>query len=90
MQNYKLKIKHKAGENTHVDACKVQYNRQIAYVNSLSLERELEIRQAQNAKILEIANDLEFSDNKNFELIDELVYRKSNDRSRDLSFRIQW
>jgi len=47
-----------------------------AFIEALSLERELELKQLQDPKIKEISEQLEFSDHPKFELIQGLVYRK--------------
>lgn len=62
----------------HVDAL----SRRVLYVETLPLERELEYKQLQDAKLREIAHYLEYNEHKKFELIDGLVYRKRPDRSR--------
>lgn len=46
----------------HVDAL----SRLVFYVNTLPLERELELRQAQDTKLSAIANDLEYADHEKF------------------------
>lgn len=79
LQNYKFKVSHRPGNKmTHVDAL----SRMVAYVNRLPLERELEFRQLQDARISQIAMELEYEDNSKFKLIDGLVYRKAEDRGR--------
>lgn len=62
----------------HVDAL----SRQIAYVNTLPLEREFEIRQTKDSRLMVIAKELEYGVNEKFKLIDGLVYQKGDDRSR--------
>lgn len=58
---------------SYVDAL----SRSIAYVNALSLERELEFRQLANVKIAEIYKEIELGNVKEkFELIDGLLYHK--------------
>ena len=59
----------------HVEAL----SRISAFVETLPLERELELKQLQDPKIKEIAEQLEFSDHFKFELIQGLVYRKGSD-----------
>lgn len=67
LQNYKFSVIHRAGKNMeHVDAL----SRRVLYVNSLPLERTLEFKQLQDARIKEIANELEYRDNNKFKLID--------------------
>lgn len=79
LRNYKFKVIHRQGKRmAHVDVL----SKQIAYVGSLPLERQLEIKQLQDTTIKEIAQNLEHSDDDKFELIDGLVYKKGNDRSR--------
>ena len=51
-------------------------------MNALPLERELEFLQLQDKKLQELVNELEYSENNKFELIEGLIYRKSTDRSR--------
>lgn len=78
LQNYRFNVKHRAGARmAHVDAL----NRQVSYIDSLPLERKLEFKQLQDSKLKAIANELEFSDNEKFELINGLVYRKTPDHS---------
>lgn len=65
---------------THVDAL----SRQIGYIESIPLERELELKQfkqLQDVKIKEIARKLEYANDDKFELIDGLVYKEGADRS---------
>ncbi|XP_018316620.1 uncharacterized protein [Mycetomoellerius zeteki] len=79
LQNYNFKLTHRAGDKmVHVDAL----SRAINYIGSLSLERELEIKQLCDPVFKVIAHDLEYKEDKKFKLIDGLVYRKDNDRSR--------
>ncbi|XP_020296207.1 uncharacterized protein LOC109861101 [Pseudomyrmex gracilis] len=79
LQNYKFKIKHRIGQKmAHVDAL----SRQVTYINSLPLERELELKQLLDPRLSKIATNLEFADDDRFELIDGLVYRKTTDGSR--------
>lgn len=63
----------------HVDAL----SRDIAYVNALPLEWELEFRQLSDPKISEISKELEYNSSDKFELIDGLVYKKEEN---DLKF----
>lgn len=62
----------------HVDAL----SRCVAYINQLPLERELEFRQLADPKIKEIAKELELKDDVRFKLIDGLVYKQDNGRSK--------
>jgi hypothetical protein len=82
LQNYCFKVEHRPGKRmTHVDAL----SRQIYYLEALPVERELEFRQLQDARLKEIAVSLEYGESdlaNKFELIDGLVYRKSLDRAR--------
>jgi len=58
-------------------------SRQIYFIESLPLERELEFKQLQDIRLKEIASDLEYGENNrsnNFELIEGLIYKKSPDR----------
>ncbi|XP_067212248.1 uncharacterized protein [Linepithema humile] len=78
LQNYRFKVVHRAGHKmAHVDALS-----RVAYMNALSLERELELKQLLDPRLREIAKQLEFSDNEKFELIEGLVYRKGPDKPR--------
>jgi len=77
LQNFKL-IHRPCGKMKHVDAL----SRGVAYVNELSLERELELRQLSDVRIQDIANSLEYNDNEKFVLVNGLVYRKNNDDLR--------
>lgn len=56
----------------HVDAL----SRQIFYLESLPIERELEFRQLQDSRLKEIARELEYADNNKFELIEGQCIRK--------------
>ncbi|XP_067212257.1 uncharacterized protein [Linepithema humile] len=79
LQNYSFKITHRPGSRmAHVDAL----SRQTMYVSTLPLERILEFQQLQDPTLKQIALDLEYRDNKKFKLIEELVYRKGDDRDR--------
>jgi len=76
LQNYSFKVTHRSADRmTHVDAL----SRSVGYVNELPLERELELRQLADARVKEIADKLEYEEDAKFELIDGLVYRKSED-----------
>jgi len=73
LQNYSFKMAHRPAERMrHVDAL----SRSIGYVSEVPLERELELRQLTDPRIQEIANELEFSDNEKFTLVNGLVYKK--------------
>lgn len=79
LQNYDFRVEHRPGKcMAHVDAL----SRQVCYLEVLPVERELEFRQLQDHCLKEIANELEYNDRDKFELIDGLVYRKGQDRSR--------
>lgn len=79
LQDYKFKVTHRAGRQMfHVDAL----SRNIGIVEALPFERELEYKQLQDVRIKEIAEKLEQGDDEKFELLEGLVYRKGNDRSR--------
>jgi len=79
LQNYKFQVKHRPSQKmSHVDAL----SRVVLYIESLPLERELELKQLQDVRLKAIAADLEFGNHDKFELIDGLVYRKAPDRSR--------
>lgn len=79
LQNYTFKLEHRPGKRmAHVDAL----SRQVNYLETFPIERELEFRQLQDAKLKEIANELEYNDSEKFELIQGLVYRKGADRPR--------
>jgi len=79
LQNYTFNVTHRPSKKmTHVDAL----SRQILFVQSPPLERELEFRQLQDPRLREIAYNLEYKEDKNFELLNGLVYRKSADHSR--------
>lgn len=62
----------------HVDAL----SRVFALVSVLPIERELEYRQLKDPTIKEIAENLEHSDHKKYELINGLVFRKGRDKPR--------
>ncbi|KMQ85893.1 retrovirus-like pol polyprotein [Lasius niger] len=80
LQNYDFKVEHRPGKRmAHFDAL----SRQVCYLETLPLERELELRQLQDTRLKEIANELEFgNDNNKFKLINGLIYRKGDDRDR--------
>lgn len=79
LQNYTFRVEHRPGKRmVHVDAL----SRQVCYLEILPVERELEFRQLQDHRLKEIATELEYGDHDKFELIDDLVYRKGQDRSR--------
>lgn len=81
LQNYSSKVVHRPGKRmVHVDAL----NRCAGYVNTLPLERELEMRQFIDPKLREISRELEFGDNYNnkFDLVDGLVYRRDGEKLR--------
>jgi len=75
-------VEHRPGKRmAYVDAL----NRQVSYfiLEILPLERELEFRQLQDARLKQIASELEYGTESNeFRLIDGLVYKKSVDRDR--------
>jgi len=52
----------------HVDAL----SRIVTYIESIPLEQQLQFRQLQDSRLKGIAEDLEFTDNEKFELIDGL------------------
>lgn len=82
LQNYRFKILHRSGQKmAHVDALS-RISEVSALVEALPLERELEVKQLQDPRIKEIAEQLEFSDNPKFELIRGLVYRKDSNLPR--------
>lgn len=62
----------------HVDAL----SRIVNYVEPMPLEKELEFKQLQDLKLKSIAENLEFSDNKKFQLIEGLVFKKCSDKPR--------
>ncbi|KMQ88500.1 hypothetical protein RF55_12002 [Lasius niger] len=79
LQNYKFKILHRAGRQmVHVDAL----SRIVAHIETMPLEKELEYKQLQDQKLKSISEDLEFSDNDKFALINGLVYKKGPDKPR--------
>jgi len=79
LQNYRFKLIHRpCGKMKHVDAL----SRSVAYVNEMPLERELELRQLSDAKIQDIANNLEYGESEKFVLVNGLVYRKFDDELR--------
>lgn len=79
LQNYTFKLTHRPGARmAHVDAL----SRSVCYIETMPVERELEFRQLQDARIKEIADGLEFAENERFELVDSLVYRSGEDRAR--------
>ncbi|XP_011859168.1 PREDICTED: uncharacterized protein LOC105556685 [Vollenhovia emeryi] len=72
-------LTHRPGKRmSHVDAL----SRCTAYVHELPLERELELRQLTDPKILETSKKLEIGEDKKFELINDLVYKKDENQKR--------
>lgn len=72
-------MKHRPGKRmAYVDAL----SRGVGYVNQLPLERELEYRQLNDPRILQISRELELAsvDSDKYALIDGLVYRKNGDK----------
>lgn len=64
LQNYRFKLIHRAGKQMpHVDAL----SRQIAYIDTIPIERELEYKQLQDEKIKSIANKLEYEESDKFD-----------------------
>lgn len=62
----------------HVDAL----SRIAGYIEAMPIEKELEYKQLSDSRIRSLAEDLEFTDNEKFELIDGLVYKKCVDKPR--------
>jgi len=78
LQNYTFKVVHREGRRmAHVDAL----SHIVGYIEAMPLEKELEYKQLSDPRIKSLAEDLEFTDNEKFELIDGLVYRKCIDKS---------
>lgn len=61
---------------THINAL----SRVVAHVDTYSLEEELHRRQSEDLKIREIAQTLETQDFDNYVLVDDLVFRKHEDK----------
>lgn len=79
LQDYCFKLIHRPGKRmAHVDAL----SRSIAFVNQLPLERELEVKQLTDPKILDISRKLELENSDKFALVNGLVYKKENDNLR--------
>lgn len=79
LQNYDFKMSHRPGDKMqHVDAL----SRCVGYVGELPLERELEFHQLADPRIKEICDALELEDSEKFEMVDGLLYRKLEDRSK--------
>lgn len=79
LQNYKFKMIHRDGKRmTHVDAL----SRIVSYVEAMPLEKELQYRQLQDIQIKALSEKLEKEEDKNFQLIDGLVFRKGEDKPR--------
>lgn len=77
LQNYKFKVQHRSGGRmTHVDAL----SRQIGYIDSLPLERELQYKQLQDNRLKNITEKLEFEDDNKFQLIEGLLYTRDSGR----------
>jgi len=62
----------------HADAL----SRSIAYIDELPLERQLEFLQLSDPRILEISKQLELAESEKFDLIDGLVYRKTENQPK--------
>lgn len=78
LQNYRFKVIHREGHRMmHVDAL----SRIVALTESFPLEKELQFKQLQDPKINLIANKLESKDDKEFELIDGLIFKKGAEKS---------
>ncbi|XP_011869954.1 PREDICTED: uncharacterized protein LOC105563185 [Vollenhovia emeryi] len=79
LQNYRFSVTHRPGKRmAHVDAL----SRCTAYVHEMPLERELELRQLTDPRILEISKKLELSEDKKFDLINGLVYKKDENQKK--------
>jgi len=73
LQNYSFKVKHREGRQmAHVDAL----SRIVAYIEALSLEKELLYRQMQDPKLKILAEKLSKTNDKEYELFDGLIYRR--------------
>jgi len=54
----------------------------ISLVETLLLEKELELKQLQDARLNDIVDSFEFEDNTKFKLIDDLIHCKGLDCPR--------
>jgi len=72
LQNYHFEIVHRSGNKMqHVDCL----SRNILFVNTITVEDELMYKQLMDAKIKEIAENIETKGSDHFTLIDGLVFR---------------
>lgn len=77
MQNYQFELSHRsASKIIHVDCL----SRNVMVVESMSFEDELLYKQLSDPKLKTLASELEITDNKNFTLINGLVFRNYRDK----------
>lgn len=58
----------------------MHFSRVVNYVESFPLEKELEFRQLQDPYLRRIASQLELQERDDFQLINDLVFRKGLDK----------
>lgn len=76
LENYNYTIVHRAGTSMgHVDA--LSRMNMVAYVNEDDLDFHLQLAQSRDPIIMDLRNKLEETDDRDFELIDGVVYHKS-------------
>lgn len=72
LQNYNFTIEHRGGERMkHVDAL----SRMIMFIEPIKMEHALIYRQLSDENLKDLAEQLEFTDDKKFQLIKGLIYR---------------
>jgi len=77
LQNYSFELVHRPGEKmTHVDAL----SRHIMFINAPTLQDKLMQRQMSDERIRDLAESLEYKENKRFVLDNALVYRVYQER----------
>lgn len=77
LQNYHFSVVYRDGRRMlHVDAL----SRIAAYIEAMPLEKELQYRQLQDPRVQATASNLETEENKDFQLVDGLVFRKYRDK----------
>lgn len=75
LQDYTFKVKHRDGKQmSHVDAL----SRIVCHIESMPLQKELQLRQLQHSKIKLIVERLTQNEDRKFELFNGLVYKKNS------------
>lgn len=80
LQNYDYTLEHRSGSNMqHVDSLSRCYQN-VLVLEETPFETNLSIRQYQDSKINKIREELEKTESKDFEINNNLVYKKENRR----------